>query len=192
MGSVPWFISFALMVGFIESWEVPFIPTNYEWFLALLVYGSIGATSKSHRIKAFDYNKNLICKQNIPETYERQCEPSKSVPNTKTKWVFTSSQPKTPHKRKVSPFFSTHLHFVGHRAPGWWLKDLCSFYSTSEIEVSTMDASPYRLMWFQASKPKLSQIGTKYYPPKKSLITVRPWKWWLEDKPLQAFPIGFR
>ena len=105
--------------------------------------------------------------RNIPETHQRQCEPSKSVPNTKTKWVFTSSQPKTPHKRKVSPFFSTHLHFVGHRAPGWWLKDLCSFYSTSEIEVSTMDASPYRLMWFQASKPELSQIGTKYYPPKE-------------------------
>ena len=30
-----------------------------------------------------------------------------------------------------------------------------------------MDASPYRLMWFQASKPELSQIGTKYYPKKK-------------------------
>ena len=38
------------------------IPTNYEWFLALLIYGSVGATLNVHRIKDFEYNKNLIQK----------------------------------------------------------------------------------------------------------------------------------
>ena len=42
------------------------IPTNYEWFLALLIYGSVGATLNVHRIKDFEYNKNLIQKQKHP------------------------------------------------------------------------------------------------------------------------------
>ena len=91
MGSVPWFI-----------WKTPL-----HWWLGSLKverYHSFQPTMNAFWHCSFTVplvqHQNLTASRllittrisspsrNIPDTYERQCEPSRSVPNTKTKWVF--------------------------------------------------------------------------------------------------------